>query len=179
MTDADIDTATDTDSRRPLLGPAVLAALAALVLVTGIAAMRGTGTGDDSVPRMRLEPAAESDAATSGEAVTMGGAASCVETYSLNTLPRRQIAFEGTVEALDGDRVTFAVNRWFRGGDAASATLAGASALAGPTSAGPDMVLSPGARLLVAGDGGYAWACGFTQPYDVATAANWARSFAG
>jgi hypothetical protein len=33
--------------------------------------------------------------------------------------------------------------------------------------------LAPGTRLLVSGDGGFAWSCGFTQPYDDATASQW------
>lgn len=30
-----------------------------------------------------------------------------------------------------------------------------------------------------AGDGGFAWACGFTQPYDEAVAAQWKEVFGG
>ena len=57
-------------------------------------------------------------------------------------------------------------------------TLRGAGVLGGMTSAGPSAPLEPGTRLLVAGDGGFAWACGFTQTYDPAVAADWATAFA-
>jgi len=48
----------------------------------------------------------------------------------------------------------------------------------GMTSAGPGAALAPGTRLLVAGDGGFAWSCGFTQPYDRDVATAWAAAFA-
>jgi hypothetical protein len=68
---------------------------------------------------------------------------------------------------------------WFHGGSDDEVTLAGASALSGLTSAGDAVVLEVGARLLVAGDGGFAWSCGFTQPYDDQVANDWATTFAG
>lgn len=101
------------------------------------------------------------------------GSASCVATYNLETLARRQMAFDGTVEAVDGDRISFRVEEWYRGGDGDRVTLTGASTLAGLTSAGPALALERGTRLLVAGDGGFAWGCGFTQPYDREVASRW------
>ena len=42
---------------------------------------------------------------------------------------------------------------------------------------GPSLVV--GHRYLVAGDDHFAWACGFTQAYDAAVAAQWSAALAG
>jgi hypothetical protein len=104
------------------------------------------------------------------------GIGSCVETYSLETLANRDFAFDGTVTAIDGDQVTFDVGQSFAGDVAGSITLT-ASGMTGTsvTSAGgPNLAV--GERYLVAGDESFAWACGFTQPYDEAVAASWAQA---
>ena len=43
------------------------------------------------------------------------------------------------------------------------------------TSAGGP-ILVEGERFLVAGEDDFVWACGFTQPYDADTAAQWAET---
>lgn len=157
--------------RRPL----VLAVVAvSLMFVTGVVV--AVARSSDSSNR-EGEVAGRIDVPTpeGGGAITPGGSTSgsCVELYDLTTLDARETAFDGTVVAVDGDRATFTVNQWFRGGDGASVTLAGASGLQGINSAQPGAALAPGARLLVAGDGGFAWSCGFTQPYDASVAQQW------
>lgn len=157
--------------RRPLL---IAAVAVSLVLVTGVAfavaRSSGESTGDRAVGGRVDVVAPDGDGA-----ITPGGSmsGSCVELYDLTTLDRRETAFDGTVVAVDGDRATFTVNQWFRGGSGTSVTLAGASGLQGINSTQPGASLTPGARLLVAGDGGFAWWCGFTQPYDAAVAQEW------
>lgn len=138
---------------------AISAAAAAVVLLAGgiVFATRGSdapkpGPDNDPIPP---------------------GAASCVERYSLQTLPNREVAFDGTVKSADGDSVTFTVGEWFKGGSKPEITLKGASTLGGITSAGSSVSLEPGTRLLVAGDGGFAWSCGYTQPYSSTIAADW------
>ena len=155
-----------------------------LLLAAGLAALGLVGAFAVSVLRTSADPPAGDIAGTHPTSsstegpVTSGGPAlgSCVETYDLETLANRELAFDGTVARLEGDAVTFEVNDWYRGGDGAEITLAGASALSGLTSAGSATTLEPGARLLVAGDGGFAWSCGFTQPYDPAVAQKWQRA---
>ena len=120
----------------------------------------------------RPQPLAADPPAGEGGPIS-AGSASCVELYSPETLAWRQVAFDGTVEAVDGDQVTFRVGEWYHGGDTPTVTLAGASTFGGLTSAGPALSLEPGTRLLVAGDGGFAWGCGFTQPYDPEAAQSW------
>lgn len=102
------------------------------------------------------------------------GMAMCVATYDLGTLAERDFAFDGTVERVNGDDVTFTVTEWFRGGADATVTLGGASSFGGLTSVGDASVpMEPGTRLLVAGDDTFAWSCGFTQLYDADVAASW------
>lgn len=106
------------------------------------------------------------------------GIGSCVETYSPEALANREFAFDGTIESIDGDDVTFTVNEAFAGDGAAGGTVTlGAPGMSGTsiTSAGGP-TLTIGDRYLVAGDGGFVWACGFTQPYDAAVAAEWAEA---
>ena len=141
---------------------------AAVILVLAISAL--TRDGDDPSP---------SSPPVANGPITPGGpsSASCVDVYDLATLEHRELAFDGTVTSVEGDNVSFAVGRWFRGGDQATITLRGAAVLSGLTSAGASTGLAPGTRLLVAGDGGFAWACGFSQPYDETVAQEWARVF--
>ncbi len=50
--------------------------------------------------------------------------ASCL-VFDVATLADMSPAFAGTVTAIDGERVTLAVDRWYAGGDAAEVTLVG------------------------------------------------------
>ena len=162
----------DTKDRRPWMWAAAVAA-AVLVLVGGARVLDATRDAPRDDP--------QNTPGTAQEPISPGGPmmASCVDVYDLETLARREVALDGTVQAVDGDEVTFRVNEWYRGGDSAEITLQGAGGLSGMTSAGGPGSLEPGTRLLVAGDGGFAWACGFTQPYDAAVAEDWKRVFAG
>ena len=106
------------------------------------------------------------------------GIGSCVETYSIDTLANREFAFDAVVTAIDGDRVTFSVNETFRGdaaaGDSVTLEAAGMTGTSITSAGGPNLTV--GERYLVAGDAQFAWACGFTQPYDEAVAADWAEA---
>ena len=157
-----IDTEPSVRRRPVLLGTALLVAVA-----TALGVIALTRDDNDEVPA--------GEEVSSGP-VTVGGpgAGSCVEVYDLDTLDDREVAFDGTVKEVDGDTVTFQVNEWYRGDHSEQVSLGGAAALTGLTSTGPAAGLSPGSRLWVAGDGGFAWACGFTQPYDTAVAEQWA-----
>lgn len=148
-------------SRRTAVWGGVLAA-AAVAGVAAFALLLNPGGGADPSPTDGAGP----------------GIGSCVETYSLDTLGNREFAFDGTVTAIDGDTATFEVNEVFVGGLAAgeSVTLnAGVMTGTAITSAGGEN-LAVGERYLVAGDDEFAWACGFTQPYDDAVAAEWAEA---
>lgn len=160
---------TTSSPRRP--HPLMVAAAVVLVALVAVGLSLGGESADDTPDR---------DDVAAGP-TTVGGPStgSCVELYDLTTLANRELALDGTVVAVADDRITLAVNRWYRGGDAPEVTLGGAAGLSGLTSGGPAMALEPGTRLLVAGDGGFAWSCGFTQPYDPAIAGQWASALGG
>lgn len=102
------------------------------------------------------------------------GIGSCVETYSGDALANREFAFDGTVTEIEDDSATFIVNEAFRGDFGESITLEapGMTGTSVTSAGGPS--LARGDRYLVAGDDQFVWACGFTQPYDEALAAEWA-----
>jgi hypothetical protein len=173
-TDADTDTHTAPPPGRSAPRRAWLAAAAALVVVGGVAVALTRDSGESPAPGRAATPTTETDGA-----ITPGGAASCVELYDLTTLTHREIALDATITEVTGDQLTVAVNRWYRGGESDELTLDGASTLGGITSAGSPVSLAPGTRLLIAGDGGFAWGCGFTQPYDPAVAEAWEDAIGG
>lgn len=145
-----------TPLRRAGIGLGAVAALA-LVLFVGSGAGAGLHPGGTSGPLSAM----------------------CVEQYDLASLLNRTFAFDGTVTAIEGDTVTFAVNAAYRGVSGGSVTLdaPGMTGTAVTSAGGPR--LGVGGRFLVAGDATFAWACGFTQPYDAGVAAAWATALGG
>jgi hypothetical protein len=117
--------------------------------------------------------------------------ASCASNQG--TVTDRAFAFDGTVLATRGrpDLVTFRVHRWYAGGHRRRITVE--MAVSPRSAAWNDASEYPpphsvGTRLLVSGEprwGGpplrdpYAWACGFTVPYQPAEAASWRVAFLG
>jgi hypothetical protein len=75
--------------------------------------------------------------------------------------------------------VTFTVGTSYLGPAAGSITLdaPGMTGTAITSSGGPNLIV--GERYLVAGDDRFAWACGYTQPYDAVVAAEWAAALGG
>jgi hypothetical protein len=123
-------------------------------------------------------PVAGPDDAGSEPISPDGGMAMCIEMYSLETLPNREFAFDGTVTAIEGDDITFAVEEAFAGDVGRDITLQGATGLSAIIVDNPTAV-AVSDRLLVSGDDGFVWGCGFTQPYDAATADAWRSALAG
>ncbi|MDP1793705.1 MAG: hypothetical protein Q8K63_06160 [Acidimicrobiales bacterium] len=168
-------TMTDTTASTPLRRYAILAVAASVMVALGAVAL---ARQDSDAPR-QVSSATSTTLAAGGPLSPGGGmTGSCVEMYSLANLAHREVAFDGVVEAVEGDTITFRVNRWYRGGSGTTTTRQGAATLGGMTSAGAGTPLTPGSRLLVAGDGEFAWSCGFTQAYDAEVAAQWATAFA-
>ena len=168
------NTTAATTNSRPRLVLLAAAAAALVVFAAGVVAIGGRDDSSDDVATAMTTPD------TVSEGVSPGGSStgSCVEIYDLQTLVNREVAFDGTVDSVDGDEITFTVNRWYRGGANPKVTLSGASVLGGVSSAESTVSVEPGTRLLVAGDGGFVWSCGFTQPYDAAVAGQWDASLA-
>lgn len=107
------------------------------------------------------------------------GSASCVEPYTPTAITNRSFAFDGTVSAINGEQVTFTVAKAYRGAADGTITLdaPGMTGTAITSAGGPNLAV--GERYLVAGDDHFVWACGYTQPYDAAVAAEWAAALGG
>ncbi len=106
-----------------------------------------------------------------------GGTAMCIQ-FDLDILAQAGVAFDGTVTAIDGDEVTFAVGHWYRGsGDSITLTEYGLSSGAVTLEGGVGFEV--GGRYLVSGSDGIVTGCGFSQAYDDAAAADWASAFGG
>ena len=163
------DTEGTAPARRGLRWPQTLVAGIGGVAVAALAvlALNGSGSGAPGVV-----PAPDP---SNGGPIS----ASCVETYSLDTLSNRDLAFDGTVTGISGDSVTFAVNEAYRGAGSASITLTatGMTGTSISSAGGPSLV--EGERYLIAGDGQFVWGCGFSQPYQADIAAHWADASDG
>jgi|GEM_PF-1733716 len=129
--------------------------------------------------------------------VAAGGAGSCHEMYSTETLPDAQFAFDGTVTGFGRPvsgggggpsyvGVKFTVHRWFEGGSGDAVTVDLQAPVTVVWASEESMSYGVGTRLLVAGaarwggaplDKPVAWPCGFTRYWDAQTAATWAQVF--
>jgi hypothetical protein len=103
------------------------------------------------------------------------GLASCMafDTAILGGMP---LAFEGTATSVDGEHVTLSVDRWFKGGEAATVELfapAGMQALIG----GIDFV--EGDQYLVSATDGNVNYCGYSGPATPEYRAAFEEAFAG
>ncbi len=104
--------------------------------------------------------------------VRFAGSNDCPQEYAVDAVGSREFAFDGTVTAIDDAGVTFEVREWLVGEGAATVQLR----MDPPerperSDAAPSYFV--GTRLLVSGDAGTAWGCGFTRYYDAKTAAAW------
>ena len=166
------DTARRTPWVRRVFGLA--AGLGSVVALALVLVFRGGGAAPGVVPGGSI--GSVPTAAPSGSIGIGTGSASCVEPYTKTALRHRSFAFDGTISAISGERVTFTVNRAYRGAIGTTITLdaPGMTGTAITSAGGPN--LSIGTRYLVAGDDHFVWACGYTQPYDAAIAAEWAAT---
>ena len=159
-------TPADKRSRRPfaLLGGIALAGALALAVAIGL----GPGLASGQPEVIGNVPTPSSDT------VAGGGMASCLM-YEPAMLPTFDVVFDGTVTAVDGDEITFAVNAAWKGvGDTVTLTSPSEGvALVGPV---PDFEV--GGRYLVTAAGTNINACGYTLEFDAETAATWAAAFA-
>jgi len=187
-------TSTDGAPRlRPIrIRVACLAFVATLVAVSVTACGNARGAGSPSPPfAAEPVPSGPSGEVSFASNIEM----SCVEAYSAETLQHRDFAFAGTVVRI-GDvpddagsasyvDVGFTVDHWFRGGSAATVTVAMLPPVA--TTSVDSTTYRIGSRLLVSGEPRWdgpplhdpiAWACGFTRWYTEADRTDWERAFA-
>jgi hypothetical protein len=159
------DTATPVPRprRRRLL--ALAAVLAVLAVLGGMAAVRALDDG--STP--------------AGQGRALGDAfASCLA-FSLDVLAQQPVAFDGTVTAIDGQEVTFDVERWYRGGDGDTAVTRSSGLVSGAPELNGGVGFEEGGRYLVSGDrDGDAIVpaiCGLTVEHSDGMADDWERAF--
>jgi hypothetical protein len=146
-------------SKLMLAGAGALGVVVAGVVVGAVVLANG---GDG-------RPGENNAVANPGE--TGGGlSASCIG-FSPVELQMRQFAFEGTVVAIDEERITFAVDRNFSGETNTEVTLNADSTLLNEMYTDFEFVV--GERYLVSGDDEFAWGCGFTVPHSDEMAAEW------
>ena len=100
-----------------------------------------------------------------------GGTAMCIR-FDLEILAQSEFAFDGTVTAIDGESVTFAVGRWYRGAGDASVTLTAPGLGGGAVTDVGSVDFEVGGRYLVSGDAGVVSGCGYSQAYDASAAAD-------
>lgn len=155
---------TATTVRAPRRRLALATAAAALAVVVAVGAV--ILSGGDTAPDENI---------AGGEPIA--SSAMCVEFYDLTTLANRDVAFDGTLVAVEGDRAVFDVNRWFTGGSGDQATLDANGLTGGAVTSLGGPGLEVGTRYLVSGSGGFVWACGFTMTYDTGIANQWAEVF--
>jgi hypothetical protein len=110
----------------------------------------------------------------SSDTVSGGGMASCLM-YEPAILPTFDVVFDGTVTAVDGGEITFAVNTAWKGVDG-TVTLTSPSEGVALVGSVPDFEV--GGRYLVTAVGTSINACGFTLEFDAGTAAQWSAAFA-
>lgn len=165
-----------------------------LLLIAALVAMPACARGVEGLPGQarrseQRSPAEAAQPAPQGGSTVSTTTGSCVETYSLQTLRNRQVAFDGVVkqvqrylgnvppgegQELQQDRVLFQVNRWYRGGSGDTTTLKSSVPLEAIVSDSLDTPsLKIGGRYLVSGDGGFIWSCGFTRAYSAGEASRW------
>jgi hypothetical protein len=156
-------TSTAASWRRPFALVGGLAAAGALALAIAL----GSGLGVQAPGGVGSNPTDNPGAG--------GGVASCLA-YDPASLPNFDIVFDGTVTAVNGDKVTFDVNNGWKGVDG-SVTLTAPQVDVALTGPAPDFAV--GGRYLVTAAGSTINACGYTLDYDAAAAADWAAAFPG
>lgn len=175
----------DTNSIRTGWGrfvfPAAAVLLAGIALVAVVSGANPAPTPGPAIAVVSPGAASADPGAASASPGGGGGpivpiSASCVEQYSPKAVADRTFSFDGTVAGIAGDEVTFRVSQWFKGAarDSITLTATGMTGSAITSAGGPNLTV--GERYLVAGEESFAWACGFTQPYDPAVAADWAAA---
>lgn len=143
-----------------------VAAVAALVLAVAGGIGLSQGEGDPEIE------------ATTPIALNAGSEdimASCIM-FSPEELERvAELAFAGTVTAVDGDTVTLAVDTWYRGGEATEVVLnapQGLEALIG------GIPFDVGGEYLISAQGGNVNYCGFSGPASADLRAGFEQAFA-
>ena len=160
---------TDPRRRTPLTW---LVAAAAVLVIAGVGAFAFLGGEDEPTV-----PAAQAPAPTVMELAAHPPTTALCMRVSAEVLANMEVAFDGTVTAIDDGLVTLDVGHWYRGGDADLVTVkAPPASLRALIQAASFEV---GQRYLVSANDGFVSVCGFTAPYSDELAAMYAEAYAG
>ena len=151
--------------------------------------MVGCSGPDHGPPREEVAP--ETRRSPSADSILGKNAQfSCIEEATVKTLAKRSWAFDGTVINLipprdeHGEenpedifaRVTFKVNRWYKGSGGDTVTLLADYAPVGQSSV-EEAETPVGTRILGSGEGDHLWPCGFSMEYTPKNARLFERAF--
>lgn len=154
-----------------VLAGAGVAGVVVAGLVVGAVVLSNSGDGAPGENNGAVANPGDDGTAIANPGETGGGlSASCIG-FSPEELRMREFAFEGTVTAIDGEQITFAVDRNFSGDTGTEVALNADSTLLNEMYTDFEFVV--GERYLVSGDGEFAWGCGFTVPHEPEMAAEW------
>ena len=176
---SDIINASTQRPRRRFAGLGIAAgavAVFALAVTVGLSGGFGSAPGGVAALPDQTPGGPTAQPTDVGGSIGGGGMASCLA-YDPASLPMFDITFDGTVTAVNGDQVTFAVNTAFKG--VAGDTITLTSAQGDVALMGPGIDFEVGGRYLVSGAGSDVNGCGFTLPYSDTDAAAWAAAFEG
>ncbi|MGB5759729.1 MAG: hypothetical protein WBM50_22630 [Acidimicrobiales bacterium] len=140
--------------------------------VAFVLATAACGSGEDS------SATSTTGGDQSGEPIELslgdGAAIASCPQFDIAVLADMSPAFAGTVTSVEGETVTLSIDRWYTGGDAATATLlasSGMEALIG----GIDF--QTGQQYLITAAGGNVNYCGYSGPADVELTAAFDEAF--
>lgn len=168
--------ATGTRRRGPLTW---LVAAAAVVVIVG-AGLFFLLNGDDA-PITAADPEPTTPASTEGtvtELTAPGDTQARCMVPSAKAMAGNEVAFDGTVESIEGDRVTLVPSEWYAGEPTDRVTVqAPSEALQALLVA---VKFEEGGRYLVtSSDGEQLMVCGFSAPYSAGLASMYAEAFPG
>jgi RNA polymerase sigma factor (sigma-70 family) len=163
---------TGTHGRGPLTW---LVAAAAVVVIAGAGffGIRALTGDDDVAPPTAGEPASTT---TRLDVPAAGGAAKCA-VPSAELLASADVAFDGTVTGIVGDRVTLEPTHWYAGGPTDTVVVTAPSEQMQEVASG--VQFRAGGRYLVSASGGQVSLCGFSAPYSDELATIFAKAFPG
>ncbi len=148
-----------SSSRRWLLSAAAVA-----IVVAGVAAALVARGGDD----------AGTLALTSADAGPAMGM--CIQ-ITPDVLAPADVAFDGTVTAVDGSMATLDVEHWYKGGPASTVTVENTAV--GQPALIEGVEFAVGSRYLVTATDGVVGGCGLSGPYSTELESLYAQAFPG
>jgi hypothetical protein len=164
---------TGTRERGPLTW--LVAAAAVLVIAgIGIVGVRALA-GDDATPTPTAVDPAPS-AVTELEVSAAAGAAKCM-VPNAEALSGADVAFDGTVTAIDGDLVRITPSKWYVGEPTETVEVTAPSRELQEVASG--VVFRTGERYLVSATSGQVSLCGFSAPYSHDLQALYSEAFPG